>query len=148
MAGGLLVGHFFQVAEHDRLAIPFGEPVDLLVQNRVAIVPRCARQTPRAGQLGCLSFPIASSRGIGFELQRDAARDAMKPSPRAPLTRSEPALRASRRNDGLKSIIGVVRVSKNAPADRHDHRPVPLHEGLKSQFVAVRDEPFQKLSIG
>ena len=62
----------------------------------------------------------------------------MKPAPQGTTDPERAGLAGQQEERGLKSIVGVVGVDENAAADRHDHRPVALDQGLESQLVAMR----------
>jgi hypothetical protein len=137
MVGGLLIGHLFEAAEHYRLAVALGQPVDLLVEDRAQIVPRSRRRVPRAGQLGGPPFSFAASSAVGFDLKRDPARHAMEPTAERVVDPECPGLAGQEQEGGLKRILGVIGVSEDAAANGHDHRTMPLHECFKSQLIAL-----------
>jgi hypothetical protein len=49
---------------------------------------------------------------------------------------------------GLESVISVVGIAKDAPANTQHHGAMALDEGLESRSVAAGNEAFQKPAIG
>jgi hypothetical protein len=52
---------------------------------------------------------------------------------------------------GVKSIVGMVFVAQNGPADAVDKGPAPLYQRGKGQFTRLAHpcrEPLQQLAIG
>src|SRR5262249_52953954 len=47
----------------------------------------------------------------------------------------------------LESVLRVRTVAQNAAADAQDHRAVPVQQGCKRRFVAVREESSQESAI-
>ena len=100
LEGGLRVGLALQVAEHDRLAEPLGQPRELLVQRDAPIVVRrgltgrdeCRTGRPRRAR----DDPSASGRGRPATATRCATRCSQPPTASRP--RIVPALRIRTRN--------------------------------------------------
>ena len=98
MVGGLLVGHVFQAAEHERLAESLGQPIDLLVEDQVRIVPGPGPDgwASSGRDLGGPPFPIAPTSDVGPDLDGDPARHAMEPAAQGIADPERSRLRAAR----------------------------------------------------
>jgi hypothetical protein len=49
--------------------------------------------------------------------------------------------------NGLESILDIVRVAEHATAHAQNHRPMSMHESLESGFIPAGEETLQKLSV-
>jgi len=82
---------------------------------------------------------------------RHALRDPEQPARDRPAPADGPGPVGQNEEDGLKGILRIVRVVKNAPADPKHHRSVSdyqLFEGRLPSLIAPRDESVQELRIG
>ena len=147
---GLLVGAALEVAEDDRRAVTFGEPVDLLVQQPLQLDVAARGGSPaRRHRRAPLEATVAGGRRPGArrgpvgDLVQPGAERIPHPEPARPLHQDQ--------ERGLEGVLGVVRVSQHAPADPQDHRPVPLHQDREGQLgglAPVGGEPLQELAVG
>ena len=103
------------------------------------------------GYFGRASLMSSAARVGRLGAGRNAARHSVKPRTYR-LTHPQ-GIGPPRQDqkDGLKGILGVVVVSKDTPADTHDHRAVPVHQGFERQFggfISPRRELLDELPIG
>ena len=89
--------------------------------------------------------------GAPLATNRHALRDPEQPARDRPAPADRPGPVGQDEEDGLKGILGVVGVVKDAPADAEHHRAVPDHQLLEGRLrglIAPRDEPVQELRVG
>jgi hypothetical protein len=139
-----------QIAKDDGAAQPFGQAVDLLVQDlRIRVIlcreiafggPLCDRFFERVpsgrGPLTAMRHPL----GHAEQPARDRLHAADGPGPVG-----------QHQKDGLKGILRIVGVAEYSPADPEYHRAVSDHQFLEGRFrvvIAPRDESVQELRIG
>jgi hypothetical protein len=47
----------------------------------------------------------------------------------------------------LKSVLDVVRLTQESPANAEDHRPMTIHQGGERRLIALEAEAFEELMI-
>ena len=91
------------------------------------------------------------TRGATLPASRHAVRDPEQPARDRSAPADGPGPVGQDEEDGLKGILRIVRVVKNAPTDPKHHRAVSDHqlfEGRLRGLIAPRDESVQELRIG
>ena len=144
------IGQPLQVAEHDGCAKPLGQAIDLLVEDLpIGVVLR--REIAFGGPLRDeLVERVPTCRALASAIGH-ALSDPEQPARDRPAPADGPGPVGQDEEDGLKGILRIVRVVKNAPADTEHHRAVSDHQLFKGRLrglIAPRDESVQELRIG
>ena len=147
-----------EVAEDNRSAVFVRQPAHLLMHDLGALIlfgPRLAVSpwTGRRQGLGDLVRPAVSDAPADRpepDPGRHPHRDAMQPaSDRFPVAdRAGPA--GQDQKDSLKCVVDILRVVKDVPADAHNHRSMPGHQGFERQLaslVAASHEAREQLPV-
>ncbi len=153
------MGQALEVAENDRSAIFLRQAVDLLVDDRGAVIAvdrggvRRCRPHRRDGP-GRFDGPTVAdpSTDRGNPGPRgDPDRDSVKPAPDRILLADRPGPARQDQERRLERVVHVGGIVQDATADAQDHRPVPLDQDLKrllAPLVPTHPEPFDQLSVG
>ena len=141
------IGQPLQVAEHDGCAKPLGQAVDLLVEDLpIGVVLR--REIAFGGPLRDALVERCRRERAPLTAIRHAVRDPEQPARDRSAPADGPGPVGQNEEDGLKRILRIVRVVKNAPADPKHHRAVADHqlfEGRLRGLIAPRDDSVQEL---
>jgi hypothetical protein len=144
------VGQPLQVTEDDGRAEPLGQTIDLLVEDLpIGVVLR--REITFGSSLGDEMLQGLPTQRAPLTAARHALCDPEQPARDRPAGADGPGPVGQDEEDGLKGILCIVRIVKDAPADTEHHRAVSDHqllEGRLGGLVAPRDESVEELRIG
>ncbi len=77
--------------------------------------------------------------------------DSVQPAPDRLTVADRNRSPSQNQEDGLEGVVNIVRVVEHVAAHAHHHRPVPRHQGFKSQIarlVTTGQETLEQLPIG
>src|SRR5262249_19206145 len=134
--------------EDHRRAVLGGETIDLVVQERPNVLPlghvHSFLLLPHGRHLLLVDSPVYLTAP---ELDRNVIRNAIKPTgQRFPLADGAGLARQDEKGC-LESIIGVVLVVKDLPADAKDQGSMPFDQGRESRLFFLVNEPLEQGAV-
>jgi hypothetical protein len=140
----------FEIPKHNGRPQPLGQVIDLLVQDLPGAFIVLGKST-----IACPLHDVVSKSSLPCSRApcacRDALGDAEKPARYGRTAPDRPGPACEHQKNGLKRIVGVVRIAQNTPADPENHRAVADHQlfkGRLGRLIAPQDKPVQELRIG
>ncbi len=141
--------------QHDRGAVPLGEPVHLGDQG---VVVRLGLVRDRPGIRGRVPplhhqdlEAMASPDGVDAGTHRDPPRDPEQPFADRLAAPDRTRLADQDQERGLEGVVGVVRIAQDHLTDAQDHRPMPFDQRGECRLglcgVLPGQEPPQELAI-
>ena len=146
-----------KVAEHDRRAIPLGQPLDFLVQRLDRVAIRSRGLDPfRVAQSYCpghrrLRLMAPPSRVLVLQPTRRVVSNPVEPGTQKFGLPQRNGLAGKYQERRLKGVLGIVRVAEQSPTGGQDHRSMPRHQGVEGRFGLLGSagrEPIQQLTVG
>ncbi len=144
--GRLVVRQAFDIAEDDRRPEPIRQPGDLTIDDGPELTE------PGLVRVGCELrlligplLPNPSPRPVATASAGDPERDPIQPVRQQVAVAQCAGLPDQDQERRLEGVLDVVRVIEQAPADAQHHRPVPRHDRLEGDLVAIAHEPRQEL---
>src|SRR5262245_15088392 len=148
LTSSLLAGLPLQVAEDDGDTILVGQAAQLLVEQRLQVVPEVLFGHGGFWHLRHLPLSGPPFGGCCSRLQRRLVGHTVKPVgdhlPRYDRCR----LPDEDEEGGLEGVFGVVVIAEDTATHAPDHRTMPMYEGCKSRFFVPADVVLQQLPIG
>ncbi len=145
--GGLVVRQALKVAEDHRQAVPIGQAVELLVDDRRKVGIGSVVGGVEHGHGGPGLLAMAPPPGAGGLLDRRAIGDAVQPAGQRVPGADRPRLAGQHQEGGLEGVLDVVLVPERGAAGGQDHRPVPRDDRLEGRLVAIGGEAGQELAV-
>jgi hypothetical protein len=134
-----------QITEHHGQPITAGQTLDLLVQDRLQIVPHEVRCIVFDDRFNGQRIRLANQPGTGT--QGDAIRDLVEPARHRPLAADALGLPHQREKRGLKGVLRLLLMPQHSQANAQHHGSMSPDENLERGLVAGLDEALQELAI-
>jgi hypothetical protein len=166
LSGGLLVRLPFEIAEDQGSAVFLGELVQLVVEHPPQLAPGdlgericlgmeflgqggAPRPQTFAGEGRRRRLPTPMACGAGPCVQRQTLGDRAQPAAdRIPPGYPRPGLAGQDQERRLNDVLGLMLVTKDAPAGPEHPGAVALHERRERRLLAGRDKTLQKRRVG
>jgi hypothetical protein len=141
--GRFRLGLAFQAAQHQGHAIFRGQMIDLLVQQRLQFLERLGRRKRPRRRGGLTALMGLASGRFSSCVHGHPIGDAMEPvsQPLSPAQGSR--LQSQDEEAGLKSILGILFVVQDMPADVPHQPAMTAHESGKSRFLTPAHKLFE-----
>jgi len=85
---------------------------------------------------------------IGPSAQGDAKSDLVQPTGQQAFFVDAAGFARQDEHGRLKSILGLMEIGQDSPAQTPDHRPMPPEQKFESRFVVLKDESVEQLGVG
>src|SRR5262249_1457348 len=92
-------------------------------------------------------FLLSPFGGRSARLERSVISHAVKPVAHGFPSGKRSRLANADQESPLESVLGIVRIAKNAPADAQHHGTVTPHQGLEGRLLTPGKKTLQKLPV-